>query len=113
MYLEDEKYTSFRTPMGIYYYTVMPFSLKNSSAIYQRAMNAIFHEHIHKTVECYVDDIIVKSCNKDNHLADLRRVFDIMRAYQLKMNPIRSFMGVANGKFLGFVFTSKGIHLDS
>jgi len=35
-----------------------------------------------------------------------------MRAYQLKMNPTKSFLGVSSGKFLGFIVTSKGIHLD-
>ena len=35
-----------------------------------------------------------------------------MRAHQLKMNPTKSFLGVSSGKFLGFVVTSKGIHLD-
>jgi len=52
MYLDDEKHTSFRTPPGVYYYTVIPFGLKNAGAMYQRGMNAIFHEHMHKTVEC-------------------------------------------------------------
>ena len=63
-------------------------------------------------VECYVDDIVVKSHNKNDHLRDLKIIFDIMRAHQLKMNPIKSFLGVSSGKFLGFIVTSKGIHLD-
>ena len=78
IYLEDEKHTSFRMPVGAYFYTVMPFGLKNAGVIYQHAMNGIFHEHIRKTVECYVDDIAVKSRDKGDHLMDLRRVFDIM-----------------------------------
>ena len=102
----------FRTPLGMYSYTVMPFKLKNVRATYQRAMNVIFHEHICKIVECYIDDIAVKSCTKGDHIADLKTVFDIMRAHRLKMNPTKSFLGVASGKFLGFVVTSKGIHLD-
>jgi len=68
-------------------------------------MNAIFHEHIRKTVEYYVNDITMKSRSKGDHFVDLKRVFDIMRAHQLKMNPTKSFLGVANGKFLGFVVT--------
>jgi len=108
---DDKKHTSFRTPLGVYCYTVMPFGLKNVEATYQRAMNVIFHEHIRKTVECYVDDITVKSCTKGDHIADLKTVFDIMRSHQLKMNPTKFFLGVA-GKFLGFVVTFKGIHLD-
>ena len=35
-----------------------------------------------------------------------------MQAYQLKMNPTKYFLGVSSGKFLGFIVTSKGIHLD-
>ena len=65
-----------------------------------------------KIVECYVDNIAVKSRTKGDHIVDLKTVFDIMRAHKLKMNPIKSFLGVASGKFLGFVITSKGIHLD-
>ena len=63
-------------------------------------------------VECYVDDIAVKSRSKSNHLGDLRTVFDIMRARQQKMNPTKSFLGVSSGKLLGFIITSKGIHLN-
>jgi len=80
MYLDDEKHTFFRTPLGLYCYTVMPFGLKNAGATYQRAMNVILHEHIHKTVKRYVDDITVKSRAKGDHM--------------------------------GFVVTSKRIHLD-
>ena len=78
MYPEDEKNTSFSIPLGLYCYTVMPIGLKNAGEIYQRAMNTIFHEYIRKIVECYVDDIALKSCDKGDHLADLKRVFDIM-----------------------------------
>ena len=46
-----------------------------------------------------------------DHIADLKIVFDIMWAHQLRMNSTKSFLGVANGKFLGFVITSNGIHL--
>ena len=75
-------------------------------------MNIIFREHIRKTVECYIDDIAVESCTKGDHITDLKRVFKIMQEHQLKINPTKSFPGVSSGKFLGFVVTSKGIHLD-
>jgi len=90
----------------------MPFGLKNAGATYQRAMNAIFHERIRKTIEWYVDDIVVKSRDKDDQLADQKRVFDITWAHQLKMNPTKSFLGITSDKFLGFIITSKGIHLN-
>src|SRR5256886_11756473 len=112
MHPDDERHTAFRTPLGVFCYTVMPFGLKNAGATYQRAMDKIFSGLTRKTVECYVDDIAVKSRHKGDHLRDLREVFNLMRAHQLKMNPTKSFLVVSSGKFLGFVVTSKGIHLD-
>ena len=73
IYPDDEKHTSFRTLLGVYYYTVMPFGLKNAGPTYQKATNTIFHEHIHKTVKYYVDDIAVKSSVKGDHIADLKK----------------------------------------
>src|SRR3954470_60104 len=113
MHPADEKHTSFRTSVGVYCYTVMPFGLKNAGVTYQRAMDKIFRPYIRKTIECYVDDIAVKSRLHTNHLTDLKEVFDVMHQYQLKMNPTKSFLGVSTEKFLGFVINSKGISLDA
>ena len=63
-------------------------------------------------VNYYIDDIAVKSRSKNNNLDDLKIVFDIIQAHQLKMNSTKSFLRVSSGKFLGFVVTSKGLHLD-
>ena len=48
MALKDAKKTTFKTPMGNFYYTVMPFGLKNAGVTYQRAMTAIFHDMMHQ-----------------------------------------------------------------
>jgi len=98
MYPNDEKHMSFWTPLGVFCYTVMPFNLKNTGATYQRVMSIIFHDHLQKTVEWYVDDIAIKSREKNNHLYDLRTMFDLMQAHRLKMNPTKSYLGVSNGK---------------
>ncbi|KAL0455852.1 UNVERIFIED_CONTAM: Retrovirus-related Pol polyprotein from transposon opus [Sesamum latifolium] len=84
----DEELMGFRTPKGIYCYKVMPFGLKNAGAIYQRSMQRIFNDMLHKNVECYVDDLVVKSKKREDHLYDLRKVFERLRRYQLKMNPL-------------------------
>ena len=73
---KDEELTAFRTPKGIYCYKVMPFGLKNAGATYQRAMQNIFDDLLHKNVECYVDDLVVKSRKRGDHLKDLRMVFE-------------------------------------
>ena len=108
MYPKDERHTSFRTPLGVYCYTVMPFRLKKCWSNLPKC-STIFHSHLRKVVKY---DIAVKSHDKNDHLRDLKIMFDIMLAYQLKMNPTKSFLGISSGKFLGFSVTSKGIHLD-
>ena len=57
---EDEEATAFRTPKGIFYYKVMPFYLKNAGARYQRVMQTIFEDMLHKTVEFYIESGQVK-----------------------------------------------------
>ena len=68
---KDMEKTSFITEWGTYYYRVMPFGLKNAGATYQRAAITLFHDMMHKDVEVYVDDMIVKSQDRAYHLATL------------------------------------------
>ena len=58
---EDAEKTAFIMPWGTYCYRIMPFGLKNAGATYMRAMTTIFHDMIHKEIEVYVDDVIMKS----------------------------------------------------
>ena len=81
----------------------MPFGLKNASVTYQRAMQRIFDDIIHKIMQCYVDDLVVKTEKRRDHLQDLRIVFNQLRKYQLKMNPLKYAFGITFGKFLGFI----------
>jgi len=67
MYPEDEKHASFRMSLGCIATPWCPFGLKNARDI-SMGMNTIFHEHTRKTIECYVDDIIVKGLPKVNTL---------------------------------------------
>jgi hypothetical protein len=53
--------TSFVTPFRTYCYVTMPFGLKNIGAMYQHCMLFVFGDLIRRTVEAYIDDIIVKS----------------------------------------------------
>ena len=64
---EDREKTPFIIEWGTYYYRVMPFGLKNTGATYQRAATTLFHDMMHKDVEVYVDDMIVKSRDTADH----------------------------------------------
>ena len=112
MVLSDEEMIAFRTLKEIYCYKVMPFGLKNAGATYQRAMQKVFDDMLHKYVECYVDDLVVKSKRRQDHLKDLKVMFDRLRKYQLRMNPLKYAFGVTSGKFLGFIVRHRGIEID-
>ena len=109
---EDKEKTTFVTPWGTFCYKVMPFGLKNAGATYQRAMVTLFHDMIHKEIEVYVDDMVSKSTNEEDHVQILRKLFDRLRKYQLKLNPAKCSFGVKSGKLLGFVISNKGIEVD-
>ena len=103
MHKDDAEKTAFITPWGIYTYKVMPFGLKNAGVTYMRAMNTLFYDIIHKEIEVYVDDVIIKSKESLNHLEDLRKFFARLRKYNLKLNPAKCVFGVPAGKLLGFI----------
>ena len=67
----DQKNTSFVTSQGLFYYKVMPFSLKNAGATYQRLVNHMFRSQIRRNVEVYVNDMLVKSQDEGKHLDNL------------------------------------------
>ena len=90
----------------------MPFGLKNANATYQRTMTSIFGDVLHKQVQDYVDDLVVKAKNLVEHLMHLRQVFERCREHSLRMNPTKYAFGVSSGKFLGFLVHHRGIDLD-
>jgi hypothetical protein len=112
MALEDEDLTSFQTPKGICYYKVMSFGLKNAGPTYHRAMTVVLDKLLYEIVECYIDDIIIKSKQEIDHLKHLAMVFERLRKYKLKMNPMKCAFSVSSGKFLGFIVTKCGIEVD-
>ncbi|XP_024190475.1 uncharacterized protein LOC112194472 [Rosa chinensis] len=87
-----------------------PRPFPNAGATYQRAMNLIFHDILGKVLEIYIDDVVVKS-QKEDHIADLRKVFERMRRHRLKMNPAKCVFGVQAGDFLGFIVHQRGIEV--
>jgi hypothetical protein len=90
----------------------MPFGLKNVGATYQRAINLIFHDFIEIFMQVYIDDIVIKSASKDDHLGHLKKSFERTRKCGLKMNPLKCAFGVHAGDFLGFVVHKKGIEIN-
>ena len=94
---EDAEKTAFITPWGVYHYRVMSFGLKNTGDTYMRVMTTIFHDMIHKEIEVCVDDVIIKSLESSYHLTHLKKFFDRLRHYNLKLNPAKCAFGVPPG----------------
>uniref|UniRef100_A0A2N9HLQ7 Integrase catalytic domain-containing protein n=1 Tax=Fagus sylvatica TaxID=28930 RepID=A0A2N9HLQ7_FAGSY len=106
---EDREKTAFITPLGIYCYKVMPFGLKNAGATYQRMVTKMFKNQIGKTMEIYIDDMVVKGKLSQNHLEDLTETFRILRLHKLRLNASKCVFGVGSGKFQGFMVSHRGI----
>ena len=112
MAAKDAEKTAFRKPIGNFYYTVKPFGLKNVGAIFQRTMITIFHDMMHREMEDYADDIMVKSKTRAGHFQILEQVFERCRKYKLRINPMKCAFEVSAGKFLGFLVHHRGISVD-
>jgi len=85
----------------------MPFGIKNASATYRRAIVSMFHKHIHKRVEVYVDDILVKSNQGQDHIQAIEEVFNILQRYNLGLKPSKCAFGLTSKKLLGFMVSNK------
>ena len=109
---EDQEKTAFVTSHDLYCYNVMPFGLKNASAMYQRLENQMFNKQIGRNMEVYVDDILVKRKEAKTHLEDLQETFDTLRRYKMKLNPVKCVFGVLSGKFLDFMVSHQGIEAN-
>jgi hypothetical protein len=105
----DQLATSFITPFGMYCYITMPFGLRNTGATYQRCMQHVFGDHIGRTVEAYVDDIVVKTRKADDLINDLRVAFDCLRANGVKLNPEKCVFRVPRGMLLGYIVSQQRI----
>ena len=94
---EDQEKTAFITSQRLYCYQVMPFGLKNAGATYQRLVNQMFEKQIRRNVEVYVDDMLVKCKEEEDHLDNLRETFNTLRQYIMKLNPSKCAFGVSSG----------------
>ena len=104
--------TTFLTMWGTFCYRVMPFGLKKVGATYQRAMVTLFHDMMHKEIEVYVGDMIVKSQGEDDHVINLKKLFERLRKFQLKLNPVKCTFRAIFEKLLEFMVSKKEIEID-
>jgi hypothetical protein len=105
---EDQIKTAFITPVGMYAYKTMSFGLKT----YQRAIQMCFADQLHRNIEAYMDDVVIKTRNPDGLIVDLEETFSSLRRFRWKLNPTKCIFGVPSGKFLGFIVSNRGIEAN-
>ena len=108
----DKIKTAFITEWGTYCYKVMPFGLKNAGATYHRAATTLFYDMMHKEVEVYVDDMMVKSEIREWYFKAWDKFLARLEKYNLRLNPKKCVFGVTSGKLLGHIVSERGIEID-
>ncbi|CAI7857533.1 unnamed protein product [Closterium sp. NIES-54] len=104
--------TTFRTRYKSFEYTVMPFGLTNALATFKMTMNAAFRPLLDKCVIIYLDDILVLSRDKRQHLADLEAVFTVLDNHRLLTKGSKCEFFQDRLEFLGHVISEAGVETD-
>ena len=110
--MDDQEKIAFVTPIGNYHYKVMPFGLKNAGSIYQWMMTKMFEPQLGRSIEVYIDDMVVKIRIVFEHVGNLTNIFEILRKHKLHLNASKCSFGVGLGKCLGYMVTHRGIEVN-
>jgi len=109
---EDVQKMAFRSRYGHYEYVVMPFGVTNAPAVFMDYMNTIFRPWLNKFVVVFIDDILIYSRNREDHVDRLRVVLDVLREHQLYGKLSKCEFWLEEVQFLGHVISAKGITVD-
>jgi hypothetical protein len=109
---EDEEKMSFITPFGTFCFVRMPEGLKNAGCTFSRMIAIVLHPQLRRNILAYVDDIVVKSVQRRDHISDLAETFANLRAANLRLNPEKCVFGIHKGKVLGCLVSTKGIEVN-
>jgi hypothetical protein len=109
---EDKASTSFITPFSMYCFIWMPEGLKNVGSTFSCLTKRVLESQVGRNIFTYVDDIVVASKNKEDHLADLVETFANMQDARLRLNPEKCVFRVRQGKILGYLVSHRGIEAN-
>ncbi|GKB10204.1 putative reverse transcriptase domain-containing protein [Tanacetum coccineum] len=109
---EDIPKTSFRTRYGHYEFQVMPFGLTNVHAMFMDIMNRVCKPYLDKFVIVFIDDILIYSCNKEEHEYHLRIILELLKKEKLYAKFSKYDFWISTVQFLGHVIDNRGIHVD-
>ncbi|GKA79825.1 reverse transcriptase domain-containing protein [Tanacetum coccineum] len=105
----DKEKIAFFTREGVFYYKILPFSLKNTGATYQKLIDEVFSYQLGRNMEVHADDMVIKSNSEEEMLTDIKETFERLRLINLKLNPRKCSFSVKEVIFLGHLITKQGI----
>ena len=109
---EDVEKTAFATRYGHFEYVVLPFGLCNAPATFMKVMNETFSEALDSFAIIYLDDIVIFSKTKEEHLKHLAWTFEKLKENSFKVKPSKCSFLMTEIEFLGFRMTPGGIAVD-
>ena len=90
----------------------MPFEVTNALAVFMDYMNRIIRPYLDKFVVVFIDDILIYSQNKEEHVEHLRIVLEVLREHHLYGKLSKFEFWLEEVQFLGHVISSQGIAVD-
>ncbi|WMV41366.1 hypothetical protein MTR67_034751 [Solanum verrucosum] len=103
---------AFRTRYGHFEFLVMSFVLTNAPVAFMDLMNKVFRQYLDIFVIVFIDDILIYSISKDEHVNHLTIVFQILKVQQLFAKFSKFEFWLRSMAFLGHIVSSKGIVVD-
>ena len=108
----DEWKTAFNTASGHYEYLVMPFGLTNAPAVFQALVNDVLRDMLNLFVFVYLDDILIFSKSKSDHVSHVRAVLQRLLENQLFVKAEKCEFHQDTVAFLGYVISPGAIRMD-
>jgi len=108
----DTSKTAFRTRYGHYEFLVLPFGLTNAPATFMTLMNDVFREFLDDFVIVYLDDILIYSKTREEHLQHLHQVLQTLRKHHLYAKFSKCEIFKQKVEYLGHYISSEGISVD-
>src|SRR5438128_7709595 len=104
--------TAFRTRYGHFEFLVMPFGLTNAPATFMTMMNNVFHQYLDKFVIIYLDDVLIYSRTKAEHLQHLELVLKVLRQHKLYAKIAKCDIMKESVEYLGHYLSGQGVSVD-
>jgi len=109
---QDEHKTAFKTHQGHYEFKVMPFGLTNTLATFQCIMNQLLQPLLRKFVLVFLDDILIYSATREEHIQHIQEVFETLRANKLYLKASKCTFAQTSLEYLGHIISDKGVATD-